>query len=172
MKLIRIISIDCDFFQRFRNISHFCGAKMLRIDCVIGTKQKKGELVFLCLHSLLKQIYVPFSSVQSLSHVQLSATPLTTARQASLSITNSWSLLKLRSIESVMPSNHLILCCPLLLLPLIFPRIRVFSNESLGIMCHQVLYTICSLISIWVLKLLLKSMQQCVCVYNYNMRFE
>ena len=103
---------------------------MLRIDCVIGTKQKKGELVFLCLHSLLKQIYVPFSSVQSLSHVQLSATPLTTARQASLSITNSWSLLKLRSIESVMPSNHLILCHPLLLLPSIFPSIRVFSNES------------------------------------------
>ena len=59
-----------------------------------------------------------------------SATPWTTARQASLSITNSWSLLKLVSIELVMPSNHLILCCPLLLLPLIFPSIRVFSNES------------------------------------------
>ena len=57
-------------------------------------------------------------------------TPWTTARQVSLSITNSWSLLKLMSIESVMPSNHLILCHPLLLLPSIFPRIRVFSNES------------------------------------------
>ena len=57
-------------------------------------------------------------------------TPWTAARQASLSITNSWSLLKLMSIESVMPSNHLILCCPLLLLPSIFPSIRVFSNES------------------------------------------
>src|SRR5574340_712478 len=70
------------------------------------------------------------SSVQSLSHVQLFATPWTAARQASLSITNSWSLPKLMSIESVMPSNHLILCRPLLLLPSIFPSIRVFSNAS------------------------------------------
>ena len=69
-------------------------------------------------------------SVQSLSRVQLFATPWTAARQASLSITNSWSLLKLISIESVMPSNHLILCHPLLLLSSIFPSIRVFSNES------------------------------------------
>ena len=68
--------------------------------------------------------------VQSISHVQLFATPLTAAHQASLSITNSWSLLKLLSIELVMPSNHLILCCPLLLLPSIFPSIRVLSNES------------------------------------------
>ena len=71
-----------------------------------------------------------FSSVQSLSCVQLFATPWTVARQASLSITNSWSLPKLMSIESVMPSNNLILCCPLLPLPSIFPSIRVFSNES------------------------------------------
>ena len=70
-----------------------------------------------------------FSSVQSLSHVQLSATPWTTAHQASLSVTNSRSLLKLMSIALVMPSNHLILCHPLLLLPSIFPSIRVFSNE-------------------------------------------
>ena len=69
-------------------------------------------------------------SVQSLSHVQLFATPWTAACQASLSITNAQSLLKLMSIESVMPSNHLILCCPLLLLPSVFPSIRVFSNES------------------------------------------
>ena len=68
-------------------------------------------------------------SVQSLSRVQLFATPWTVARQASLSITNSQSLLELMSIESVMPSKHLILCHPLLL-PSIFPRIRVFSNES------------------------------------------
>ena len=69
-------------------------------------------------------------SVQSLSRVQLFATPWTAAHQASLSITNCRSLLKLMSIELVMPSNHLILCCPLLLLPSIFPSIRVFSNES------------------------------------------
>ena len=71
-----------------------------------------------------------FSSVQSLSRVRLFATPWTAARQASLSITNSRSLLKLIYIESVMPSNHLILCRPLLLLPSILPSIRVFSNES------------------------------------------
>ena len=68
--------------------------------------------------------------VQSLSHVQLFVTPWTAAYQASLSITNFWSLLKLMSIKSVMPSNHLILCRPPLLLPSIFPSIRVFSNES------------------------------------------
>ena len=79
--------------------------------------------------SLLKYT-VQFSSVQSLSHVWLFATPWTVARQASLSITNSQSLLKLMSIESVMPSNHLVLCHPLLLPPSIFPSIRVFSNES------------------------------------------
>ena len=71
-----------------------------------------------------------FSSVQSLSCVWLFVTPWTAARQASLSITNSRSLPKLMSIESVMPSNHLILCHPLLLLPSIFPSIRVFSSES------------------------------------------
>ena len=70
------------------------------------------------------------TSVQSLSHVRLFVTPCTAAHQASLSITNSWSLLKLMSIELVMPSNHLIFCLPLLLPPSIFPSIRVFSNES------------------------------------------
>ena len=70
-----------------------------------------------------------FSSVQLLSRVRLFATLWTAARQASLSITNSRSLLKLMSIKSVMPSNHLILCRPLLLLPSILPSIRVFSNE-------------------------------------------
>jgi len=69
-------------------------------------------------------------SVQLLSRVQLFSTPWTAAHQASLSITNSQSLLKLTSVESVMPSNHLILCHPLLLLPSIFPSIRIFSNES------------------------------------------
>ena len=71
-----------------------------------------------------------FSSVQSLSHVQLFATPWTAALQTPLSITNSQSLLKLMSIQSVRASNHLILCCPLLLPPSIFPSIRVFSKES------------------------------------------
>ena len=70
------------------------------------------------------------SSVQSLSCVWLFVTPWTAAHKAFLSITNSWSLLKLMSIESVMPSNHLILCHPLLLPPSIFPSVRVFSNES------------------------------------------
>ena len=73
---------------------------------------------------------VQFSSVQLLSHVWLFVTPWITEHQASLSITNSWSLPKLMSTESVMPSSHLILCHPLLLLPPIPPSIRVFSNES------------------------------------------
>ena len=75
-------------------------------------------------------LFLTFSSVQSLGHVQLFVTPWTAARQASLSINNSRCLHKLMSIESVMPSNHLILCCPLLHPPSIFPSIRVFSNES------------------------------------------
>ena len=74
--------------------------------------------------------FYQFSSFQSLSHVRLIITPWTAARQAPLSITNSRSLLKFMSVESVMPSNHLILCRPLLLLSSIFPSIRVFSNES------------------------------------------
>ena len=72
--------------------------------------------------------------VSSLTRVQLFVTPWTAARQASMSITNSRSLLRLMSIELMMPSNHLILCCPLLLLPSIFPSIRIFSNKSV----HQV----------------------------------
>ena len=79
---------------------------------------------------LERKVMTNLSSVQSLSHIWLFATPWITARQASLSITNSRSLLKLMSIESVMPSSHLIPCHPLLLLPLIPPSIRVFSNES------------------------------------------
>ena len=86
-----------------------------------GTSRPKDRTQISCIQ---------LSSVQSLSHVQFVATPWTAACQAALSITNSWSLLKLMSIESIMPSNHLILCHPLLLLPSVFPRIRVFSNES------------------------------------------
>ena len=74
--------------------------------------------------------WIQFSSVQSLSCVQLFATPWTAACKASLSITNFQSLLKLMSTESVMPSNHLILCCPLFLPSSFFPSIRVYSNES------------------------------------------
>ena len=85
----------------------------------------------LFINSKLKFPFIPqFSSVQSLSHVRLFATPRIAARQASLSITNSWSKVKLMSIELVMPSSHLILCRPLLLLLPIPPSIRVFSNES------------------------------------------
>ena len=99
-------------------------------------KQTEIILSFLSLHprtefrTLLLTTRAQFSSVQLLSRFQLFATPWTAACQASLSNTNSWSLPKLKSIESVMPSNHLILCCPLLLLPSIFPNIRDFSNES------------------------------------------
>ena len=99
-------------------------------------KRKQGsKLILLFLipvywHHLLKRLFS--SSVQfiSITHVQFFVTPGTAARQASLSITNSWSLLKLMSIQSMMPSNHLVHGCPLLLLPEIFPSLRVFSNES------------------------------------------
>ena len=107
----------------------------LREDSALGPPVKESALHYLhcpsesvCFPDTWLQQY-QFSSVQSLSRVQLFVTPWTAARQASLSFTNSQSSLKLMSIESVMPSNHLILCRPLLL-PSIFPNIRVFSNES------------------------------------------
>ena len=86
-------------------------------------------------------------SVQSLSRVRFFATPWTATCQASLCITNSRSLLKLMSIESVMPSNHLILCCPLFLLPSIFPNIRVFSNESVLLIRWPKYWSFCFSIS-------------------------
>ena len=93
--------------------------------CQCGVSYLSGSLIL--RHTYLEHfLCTQFGSVQSLSHVQLFATPWTAARQASLSITNSWSLLKLMSIESMMPSNLLILCCPLFLLPSVFPSIRVF----------------------------------------------
>ena len=98
----------------FAQISSITTFVLLRLWFLLLCRCFKGEL----------------GRVQSLSHVRLSATPWTAARQASLSITNSRSLLKLMSIESVMPSSHLILCHSLLLLPSIFPSIRVFSNKS------------------------------------------
>ena len=88
-----------------------------------------------------------FSSVQSLSYVWLFATPWTAAHQASLSITNFWSFLKLMSIESVMPSNHFIFCHPLLLLPSIFPSMRVFSSESVLCIRWPEYWSICFSIS-------------------------
>ena len=83
----------------------------------------------MCIYIYIYIYMYQFSTVQSLSHVWLFVTPWTAAHQASLSITNSQSLLKFMSIESVMPSDHLILCHPLLLLPSIFPSIRIFSNN-------------------------------------------
>ena len=94
---------------------------------------KKGTTE-LCPHNINNHkkfsLLIDISSVQLLSHVQLFMTPWTVACQASLSVIKTQGLLKLMSIELVMPSNHLILCCPLLLLPSILPSISVFSNES------------------------------------------
>jgi len=104
--------------------------------CVLWTQSSEWtQRVFLhipgtCLWKSAKILVMYINWVQSLIRVWLFETPWTAARQASLSITNSWSLLKLMSIESVMPSNHLFLCRPLLLQPLVFPSIRVFSSES------------------------------------------
>ena len=111
---------------------HSMGLQRVRHDwsnlaCTQNVKQNERKRIqtwLLVLHAF------QFSLVQLLSHVRLFETLWTAACQASLSITNFWSLLKLMSIESVMPSNHLILCHSLLLLPSIFPTIRVFSNES------------------------------------------
>ena len=97
----------------------------------IWKKKIKVFITQIVLESLYPDLqFLHISSVQLLSRVQLFATPWTVAHQASLSTTNSRNLLKLTSIESMMPSNHLILCRPLLLLPSVIPSIRVFSNES------------------------------------------
>ena len=93
--------------------------------CLFLSLTKSSILLYLYI-----VLFIYTSSVQSLSRVWLFAIPWTTTRQASLSVTNSWSLPKLMSIELVMPLSHLILCCPLVLLSSIFPSIRVFSNES------------------------------------------
>ena len=95
---------------------------------ILPFNKQYNYILFFSLLSGKQDVLI--SSGQSLSHVQLFATPRTASRQASLSITNSQSLLKLMSVESVMPSNHLILCRTLLLSPSIFPSIRVFSSES------------------------------------------
>ena len=101
----------------------------LLIDSTTTALSKVSSIYFPCSEWFQPwSSFLTFSSVQLLSHVQLFVTPWSTGRQASLSITNSRSLLKLISIESVMPSNHLILCHPLLLLPSIFPSIRDFQH--------------------------------------------
>ena len=111
---------------------NFCGKTILHLIKKLNIEwpwRVKVKVTQSCL-TLCDPMDCFSQSVQSFGHVWLFSTIWTTARQASLSITNSQSLLKLISIESVMPSNHLILCCPLLLLPSTFPSIRVFSTES------------------------------------------
>ena len=95
-----------------------------------GSDWKSSDVYYIQRRKFCALLFILFSSVQLLSHVQLFATPWTTACQASLSITNSRNPPKPMFIVSVMPSNHLILCSPVLLLHLVFPSIRVFSNES------------------------------------------
>ena len=111
------------FFQRWCRNGHQVHEKTFNIINHQG-KISKSQC------NITHTCYLFLVGVQSLSWVRLFATPWTAARQASLSFTISRSLLRFVSIESVMPSNHLILCCPFLLLPPIFPNIRVFSNES------------------------------------------
>ena len=105
-----------------------CGEKGMLLHC--WWECKLIQPLWKTVWGFLKKLGIKPPSVQSLSCFWLCATLWTAVCQASLSITNSWSLLKLMSIEPVMPSNHLILCHPLLLLPSIFPSIRVFPNES------------------------------------------
>ena len=113
------------FHHCWQLLPHYCGIPKNVFENI--SLMIKSLLLY---SELFKRLNVFFSSVQSHSRVRLFATPWIAAGQASLSITNSRSSLRLASIESVMPSSHLILCCPLLLLPPIPPSIRVFSNES------------------------------------------
>ena len=101
-------------------------SKLWLLPCLLHCRQ----ILYCLADNFPNSGIIQFSSVQLLSCVQFFATPWTAACQAFLSFTNSQSLLKFMSIESVMPSNHLILCCPLLLPPSIFPSIKVFSHES------------------------------------------
>ena len=112
------------------------GIRNKKVECQIQWKlliTTSRKIISKCCNIIFRttrEVCQYFSSVQLPSHVQLFVTPRSTTRQASLSIIKSWSLPKLMSIESVMPSNHLIICHPLLFLPSIFTSIRVFSNES------------------------------------------
>ena len=116
-------------------LSYFC--QKLRLEDNLLKKPFLNYNHHYTVYTLILCYLLHTTSVQSLSCVQLFTTPWTAAGQASLSITNSLSLLKFMSIESVMPSNHLIFCHPLLLLPSIFPSIKVFSNEWVS-SSHQV----------------------------------
>ena len=144
-RLLKVISHDLDLKKRIPNITPLRKKLTIQKLSLYLDMTEIRFLHFLFLFSMfsIKQMFNKildriimtsriffFSSVQLLSHVRLFATPWITACQASLSITNSQSSLRLMSIKSVMPSSHLILCCPLLLLPSIPPSIRVFSNES------------------------------------------
>ena len=124
--------IKLGLFQEWKDSSIYANQSMWYT--ILANWKIKAMIISIGAEKAFDKIQHPFmiqfSSIQSLSPVRLFATPWIPAHQASLSITNSWSLPKLMSIESVMPSSHLILCLPLLLLPSIFPSIRVFSNES------------------------------------------
>ena len=134
------VALQAPLFMGFSRPEYWSRLPFLSVDNLsdpgikpVSPAWQANSLVFSQLGSLSTHTDThthQFSSVQSLSCVRLIVTPWTVACEASLSITNSWSLLKLMSTESVMPSNHLIFCRPLLLLPSIFPSIRVFSNES------------------------------------------
>ena len=121
-------------FALGRGVSFFGGIQHSSVDgcsaasCNFGVHRRQAHVLLLCPLSFHTKFSVHFSSV--IQSCLTLCTPWSAARQAPLSFTISWSLLKLMSIESVMPSSHLILCCPLLLLPSVFPSIRVFSNES------------------------------------------
>ena len=117
--------------MKMKQIIHYMEHKFFFFlnECFLSNKKSWNYPICDKIYPTVIKSFSSFSSVQNLSHVWLFATTWTAAHQASLSITNSWSLLKFMSIELVMPSNHLNLCCPLFLLPSIFPSIRLFSNE-------------------------------------------
>ena len=125
---IILIKCECYLLPVFKFIGHYFYWCYFFLQGIFPTEGL--NLGLLHCWQILYNLSHQFSSVQSLSHVQLFATPRTAAHRASLSITNSRSLLKLMSIESEMSSNHLILCHPLLLQPSTFPSIRILSNES------------------------------------------
>ena len=128
--MLVVVLLFCAVLSRVSRVRLFANPWTVAYQAPLSMGFPRQEYWSGC-HFLLQSVRsVQFSSVQLLSRVQLSVTPWTAARQAFLSITNSWSLSKLMSIESVMPSNHPILCHLLLLLPSIFPSIGVFSNES------------------------------------------